>query len=272
MALSEKQWAVLASDLKRAVARAAPDWTDHDASDPGITMLEVMAYILEDPEFGSRFVDPRGVDPRRLRTLARRIADRAAGWADAALGADDAESSADDCGPGLQRVRYFSGQILGVDDLRAEQDYARQRLDRRNRLLHGAGIVDGLEVALGTDGAGAPQITIAPGLAFDPLGREICLEGTATLGLPADGKVALLSLSYAERPCRRVPAPADPAASTGMNGSGDGNGTEPSRIVETYTAALAPTSIEDAVAIARLRRVRGRWHVDATFKASRVTA
>jgi hypothetical protein len=64
--------------------------------------------------------------------------------------------------------------------------------------------------------------------------------------------------------------PADPASTPTGTDPGSAAGSVPSRIVESHAVALAPTSIEDAVAVARLRRSRGRWRLDATFRPSRV--
>ena len=44
----------------------------------------------------------------------------------------------------ITRVRYFAGQVLGVAELETEQRYLIERLRRRNRRLHGWGIVGGL--------------------------------------------------------------------------------------------------------------------------------
>jgi len=46
----------------------------------------------------------------------------------------------------LQRLNYFYGQLLGVQDFQAEQDYFRDKLKLHNRCLHGYGVVCGLLV------------------------------------------------------------------------------------------------------------------------------
>src|ERR1700681_3205846 len=46
----------------------------------------------------------------------------------------------------LQRLNYFYGQLLGVQDFQAEQDYFRDKLKLHNRCLHGYGVVCGLRV------------------------------------------------------------------------------------------------------------------------------
>lgn len=247
MPLTEPQWTDLAIDLQRAFARAAPEWTDVNTHDPGITVLELLAYALTDLEY--RHVAP----DERTRLLARRVAARAQALAVPAAGDDDCEA-------GLQRVNFVHGMVLGADDFRTEQDYARVRLNRRNRVLHGMGIVDGLEVTVERDTSGS-RVAIAPGLAFDPAGREIVLDQPEVHALPTQGGVLLVRLIYAEQLCRSVPVIAsDPL---------DATLTQPTRIVETFKVELAPVPAADAVAIARLRQVRGRWRVDRTFTAAR---
>jgi hypothetical protein len=46
----------------------------------------------------------------------------------------------------LQRLNYFYGQLLGVQDFQIEQDYFRDKLKLHNRCLHGYGVVCGLLV------------------------------------------------------------------------------------------------------------------------------
>ena len=254
MPLSDEQWAALARDFRRAAARSAPEWTDANTHDPGITVLEVLGYALA--ELGYR--TGTGNASPQARALAADIASRATALA-AAYGSD---GKGDDCGDGLQRVRYFFGKLLDAAEFQAEQDYLLGRLSRRNRLLYGAGIVDGLEVSVATDGDG-PHVVVAPGLAFDPRGREIFVDACCRMALPAADDALLVQLAYRERPCRRVPA------LTGDSGIG-ADVAEPTRIAETFEASLAPAPVADALSVARVRSTRGHWRVDRSFKAQRV--
>jgi hypothetical protein len=253
MPLDDKQWSALARDLRRVAARAAPGWTDSGSHDPGVTVLELLAFVLADLHHRTSAPSPH------VRGLAQEVALHAAALATTTA------AHADDEGGGLRRVSYFAGQLLGVDDFQAEQDYLLDRLSRRNRLLHGAGIVDGLAVTV-DPGAGAPAVVIAPGLAFDPRGREICVDAPCRLPLPASIAALLVQLTYREQPCRDVVAlaGAPPDATAGNDA------TRPSRVVETFAATLAAAPAADAVTLARLHRVRGRWRVDAKLKPLRV--
>jgi hypothetical protein len=252
--MTEEQWVAFARDLQHALARVAPEWTDANVHDPGTTVLEVINYALSDLQYRSGALD----DPARV--LARTVVERAS-----ALAAPPTSHENDECGPGLQRVNYTHGMLLGVEEFNAEQAYVRDRLKRHNRLLHGTGIASGLGVTVEQDSTGS-RITIAPGLALDPAGNEISVDQPIELALQAQGTALLVLLRYAERPCRLAPAIA-----TSVVVATDGSpAAQPTRIVETCSVALAEEPAADSVAIARLRRVRGRWRVDAQFEARRL--
>jgi hypothetical protein len=98
----------------------------------------------------------------------------------------------------LERPRYFAGRLLTPEDLADEQDYFRERLRRHNRLLHGWGIVSGLEV----EPAGSCTVTISPGYALDPSGEEIVVpeptrHDVCKAGL-VEGATGYLAVRYAE--------------------------------------------------------------------------
>jgi hypothetical protein len=97
-----------------------------------------------------------------------------------------------------KRVRFFDGQYLQDQDFVDEQKYHLDRERRHLRLLHVAGIADGLAVAA----KGANQVTVAPGTAIDSDGRQLALAQAATVDLPAedfnDKQGIELYLSYLE--------------------------------------------------------------------------
>ncbi len=258
MPLTEKQWTGLARDFHRALTRVAPGWTDAGPHDPGVTVLELLAYVLVDLQSRSNVLDPQA------RMLARRVAEHASGLATALATSQDGSDAAG----ALQRVNYFSGMLLGVDDFRVEQTYFRTRLNRHNRMLHGSGIADGLAVTVdgGTNGPNGPQVTIAPGFALDRHGNEICVDKPATLMLPAHAGALFVQVSYAEQMCSSAPVvdgnPLDVTAGEST--------AQATRIAETFSASLAAEPAADAVVIARLRQVRGRWRVDRGFKPVRL--
>lgn len=85
-----------------------------------------------------------------------------------------------------ERVRYFFGRLLGVDDFNQEQEYLLAKARRHNRMLHGWGIVVGLDVsAIASEGT---QVSVAPGYALDPCGNEISVDESVLIEVPSDGK------------------------------------------------------------------------------------
>lgn len=72
-----------------------------------------------------------------------------------------------------ERVRYFPRQLLTADDMRAEQEYFRERQRRHNRFLHGWGVVCGLEVKAPAEKDSNRQVTVCPGYAITPQGDEV---------------------------------------------------------------------------------------------------
>jgi hypothetical protein len=147
--------------------------------------------------------------------------------------------------PGVERPNYFQGQLLTAQDFADEQTYFREKLRRHNRLLHGWGVICGLEV---TPSAGECAVTVSPGYALDPCGDEIQLQEEAVLALPgrirergdpakqAEGAktacpdgVWYVAIRYAEIPSRLVP------------GIGDEHTPQASRIRETCELAALAT-------------------------------
>ncbi len=93
----------------------------------------------------------------------------------------------------FERPRYFTGKLLTAEDLELEQRHHVERRRLLNRMLHGAGIVSGLGVA------GGPQsVTVAPGFALDPLGREILVSEPEQLAIPACDEAVSVCVLYAE--------------------------------------------------------------------------
>ena len=76
---------------------------------------------------------------------------------------------------------YFDGMELGADDFAAEQGAFDAARTLYNRTLHTWGIASGLEVTIDE---GKRAVTVAPGLAIDPNGREIALAEPRTVAAP----------------------------------------------------------------------------------------
>jgi hypothetical protein len=242
--LNEEQLQEFATALLTQARASVPEWTQFNDSDPGITLLELFAFLTENLLYRQNQI------PSRRIALAQRLAD-------AALALTGASAPQGVCLP--QRVNYFAGQLLTAEDFLQEQTYFRARLRRRNRLLHGAGIVSGLQVSLGKDSQGQ-KVEVQPGFALDPRGEELELCMPRLLPLPVRGKSLLVQLLFAERPTAPVPLSASGAT---------GGEQQFSRVEETVTIVLAPQLQADVVSIARLVFGRGFWRVDREFKPPR---
>jgi len=124
---------------------------------------------------------------------------------------------------GLERLRYFPRQLLTADDMRAEQEYFRERQKRHNRLLHGWGVVCGLEVVPATSEDRPLGVNVCCGYALGPCGDEIYVSEPVPLDLtycarlpfacdqtaPVQPPPILVRIRYAEcptRPIRTLPA------------------------------------------------------------------
>ena len=80
----------------------------------------------------------------------------------------------------IERTRYFTGQLLDEADLTQEQLYFREKLRRHNRMLHGWGIVSGLDVR---PGPADSELTIEAGYALDRDGDEIVVAEAVIVDL-----------------------------------------------------------------------------------------
>lgn len=87
----------------------------------------------------------------------------------------------------IKRLHYFNGQFLKEEDFTDEQKYHLDMRRRLNQRMHTAGIVFGLDVI-----PGANKVTVQPGMAIDPQGREIILESATDLAITAAADVTIV--------------------------------------------------------------------------------
>ena len=248
--ITEDEWQALAHAVQREVVNHFPDWTESNVHDPGITLLELLAFLADNLLYRAD-----QIGDREREAVAQRLSSVARAWVTTCM---EHSGAADE--RALLRVNYFFGQLLDAADFSAEQNYVRQKLRRRNRFLHGVGIVSGLRVSI-DHGTGTSRVIIEPGLALDDRGEEIEVREPTSLLLPSQGKVLHVQIRYAERLCRPTP----------VTRSGNDPDTQPySRIEETFDAFLAPDDDGTAVTVARLTYVKKRWALDRRFKVRRV--
>jgi len=154
-----------------------------------------------------------------------------------------------------RRVNFFAGRILSADDLRAEQEHARARQWLHNRMLHGAGVVSGLDVVV----EGGDDIVVSPGMAIDGLGREIVLAEPRRLDgsdVVADshGRIQVV-VAWAEHPLGEVVGPDGPVP--------DGYVERPDVVLADRTVVEAAN---DTVVLARAHRRDGELLVDPSVR------
>lgn len=101
----------------------------------------------------------------------------------------------------LERVRYFTGQLLSSEDFQEEQSYLLDRLRRHNRYLHGWGVVFGLEVSISNTNV----VVVTPGLAIDCAGNEITVEDCLRIAISPSEVTIHVAIRYREIPVRPVP-------------------------------------------------------------------
>jgi hypothetical protein len=247
-------WRALTADLSRTTSRHAPGWTDHADADPGVTLIELIAFLSESlyREVG-RVEGGTAAAARILRALEP--------YADAGRpGVSPTEPSpaAVTCWSGERRNRYFDGKVMNADAFAVEQAYLVGRHRRHLRTLHGSGIVSGLAVSPGADGT---SVLVAPGAAIDPEGREILVACPFAVTLPPGSPSALwVTIEYVERQVGETPT---------LSGDDSDRLVEPSWIEEGCRVDLIDSVREPQLAIARLRYEEARWRVDPSFEPAR---
>lgn len=84
--------------------------------------------------------------------------------------------------PTLERVTFFSGELLTADDLTTLDTNNEALRWLHNATLHNWGVGYGLDV---TGKRGATSVTVNPGYAIDSDGREIILSQSTSVPIPA---------------------------------------------------------------------------------------
>jgi hypothetical protein len=238
--INEDELSAIAADFSRRLSEAVPDWANRPDHDPGVTLLEVFAFLVDQLTFRSIQLPERG-----QRAIARTI------MAFDTLRGRNLQSTS-----GLERVNFFAGRRLTAADFEAEQNYLREKLRRHNRALVGAGIVTGLEVALANATADdQPVVSIGAGYAIGPDGEELSVSSPQVCRLDATGVSGFVTLRYAERP-------SDPMGT-------ESAGADAPRIQEGVLIAFAEGLPDDAVALAKLERDKGAWQIVADFRPPR---
>lgn len=241
--LDEAAYGELAKLLGDRVAAYAPEWTDGNESDPGVQLIELFAFLTESLLYRANAIPERGrYGADSLAKFALALANRNEGSANCML----------------ERLRYFSGQVLSAEDFRLEQDYFRRRLRRLNREMHGSGVVRGLEVSVQSASSGAEErVVVMPGFALTPHGEEIEVCDVQVIDPPKDLRLLYVILLHVERPSHPQP-------------SANGGDAQFTRVEERFAIRFETVTVNDGVTIARLFREDDSWHIDNDFKPRQV--
>lgn len=100
----------------------------------------------------------------------------------------------------FERNDYYTGKLLSARDFIVEQKYFNDKRRQLNLFTEGHGVLYGLEVLKTGDNRQEESISIKPGIAIDPLGREVLIPQIDTRvlseleGFPADEYIGALYL------------------------------------------------------------------------------
>jgi len=240
------EWLTLTDALSQTMRAHAPEWTDRNDADPGITMLEMMAFLAEGLLFNRGVV--AGGSP-----AARRILVALSAYVPPESTTVGVTGTLHEHWRGPKRSRFFSGRLLNADDFTEEQDYHLEKHGRDPQTMRGAGVVEGLRVTIEADGT---TLTIEPGFAVDAAGQELCIDRAISVAVPV-GTVspAAVALYYVERLV-------DPLL------TGAVQAMKPGEIEEGTRVAIAAPG-DEGVIIGRIVSDGDAWWVDASFAPSR---
>jgi len=139
-----------------------------------------------------------------------------------------------------QRLNYFDRQFLRAQDFVDEQDWILDRQQRHNRLLHSAGIAEGLQVSISTEPGEGNLAVVSSGTAYDNLGNVLIIRNSQKVDLPNtrgdDGNLitpVYLSIIYDEKPSELSNDP--------------GNTNQPTRIIakpQLISSVTAPVQLD----------------------------
>jgi hypothetical protein len=155
------------------------------------------------------------------------------------------------------RPRYLEGRLITAADLTQEQEYHRTKRRRHNLLLHGTGLVSGLDVAVESGSTGEPVVSVSPGVAISPDGEELLVCERMMSPVTVATPLAYVALRLADRPHAMIPT---------------SGGDEASRIEEVVEVHVVTELATSDLGIARVVRREDSWRVDPTFNVPRGAA
>ncbi len=101
----------------------------------------------------------------------------------------------------FERPHFYAGRLLTAADFQQDQDYFRAKIRLHNRLLHGWGVVTGLQVL-----ESAGTLIVSAGLALDCAGNELVLAEPKHIALSNVAGRQYVTIQYVEVPTRQQPS------------------------------------------------------------------
>jgi len=163
--------------------------------------------------------------------------------------------------PPFRRLNYFTGRLLTADDFQLEQSYHIEHRKLHNRMIHGWGVVSGLDVS--TSGS---DVHVSPGLALDCEGNEVLVHSEIVSPIGQQTSTSLfVALAYTEKLINPSPI------------AGDFNDVEEGADLQLLTTnsnechrhsrgRWLSCGKKHAVTIARLRKTAMGWRVDRRYR------
>jgi len=160
----------------------------------------------------------------------------------------------------FERLRYYFGRLLTVDDFTLEQNYFRGKQKLHNRALHGFGIVSGLRVSVDSG-----KLVVSAGLALDCEGNELVLGNKETLADPsASCHTAYVNLHFVEQELKQDAAnEATIIREAAVLNFSEQNFNYKHRHLRGRWLSCGNCH---PLTIARLRRSAGGWRVDRRYR------
>lgn len=221
--------------VSETVQEYYPEWTQLQSTDPGVTFVEVFAFLGD-----NLLIQNYPVTDAARVSLARIVAKFGRGGKEC----DHQE---------LESMKFFNGRILTSEDLSREQEANRERRIPCDKVLGGYGTLSGLEVQI--DHTEPTEVRVTPGIALSPSGRLIVVPCPKACVFPSEAKVAILSIGFSER--QKAPVSVEV-------------GICDTRIQDSYTLVLDTAIAEDSIPLAKFINTKGRWRRDRKFRPPRV--
>jgi len=156
----------------------------------------------------------------------------------------------------LAPPRFVAGATPTTEELRAVLRYQNEMQWQHNRLLHGYGIVAGLEATIEENENGSASVVIAPGYALDGWGRELVVHETLRIPVAHDRRDFVVFVRFVE-------SDADDSSSS--------RAALQTLFEPPAERMISPAARADfAIPLARFRRPHLQWQHDKNFRPPRV--